>query len=130
MARPSLYDPALADVILDRLSEGESLRAICSTEGMPSRSTVFRWLADDEGFATKYAHAREAQAEVHHEDMDDIEARTLTGELPPQAASVVLANKRWRMEKLKPRVYGNKVEHDHRGKLTLEQLVTGHGSGD
>lgn len=128
MGRPSDYNDALADSILERLADGESLRTICTGETMPHRTTVFRWLAEHDGFATKYAHAREAQAEAHHDDMDEIEARTLSGELHPQAASVVLGNKRWRMEKLKPRVYGAKVEHEHKGRVTLESLVVGEGS--
>ncbi|MBM6705404.1 hypothetical protein H6A60_13115 [Sutterella massiliensis] len=41
--------------------------------------------------------------------MDRLEAATEAGSLPAAAASVILANKRWRMEKLKPKVYGAAV---------------------
>jgi hypothetical protein len=55
MAKPGpapIFNCHLADVILERLSGGESLRAICQTPGMPNRVTVLRWVANDvEGFA-------------------------------------------------------------------------------
>jgi hypothetical protein len=111
MGRLSDYSEAIADAILERLAEGESLRAICEDEGQPNRTTVFRWLSEREDFAARYAYAREAQVESHYDDMDKIEQDVLDGVLPPKAANVVLGNKRWRLEKLKSRVYGAKVEH-------------------
>lgn len=58
--RRSLYTEQLAAEILDRLADGESLRAICRAEGMPSESTVRAWAQDDRppGFAARYAYAR------------------------------------------------------------------------
>lgn len=32
--------------------------------------------------------------------------------------------RKWIAAKLKPKKYGEKVEHEHSGRLTLEQLVT------
>jgi hypothetical protein len=36
--------------ICNRLADGESLRAICSDAGMPSRATIFRWIARHNGY--------------------------------------------------------------------------------
>lgn len=139
MGRPTDFTTALADAICERLADGESLRAICSGEDMPNRATVFRWLAADEAFRDQYAHAREAQAETHADEIvaisDEVEVRTVNGE----GDEVVLAldpvgvarnrlrvdARKWVASKLKPKVYGDKVEHDHKGKITLESLVTG-----
>lgn len=65
MGRPTVFSDQIATVILVRIAEGESLRAICRDEGMPDRSTVFRWLADPErkNFCDQYASAREYQAD-------------------------------------------------------------------
>src|SRR5450830_1331321 len=65
MGRPTIFSQALADQICARLIEGESLRAICLDESMPSLSAVFGWLAKGErqDFAQQYARARELQAE-------------------------------------------------------------------
>jgi hypothetical protein len=61
--RPPLYTKELADSILFRICEGESLRAITREEEMPNFSTVYRWILDDEdGFCNRYASAREIQA--------------------------------------------------------------------
>lgn len=105
----SQYTETVADVICTRLANGESERAICSDEGMPDRETVRRWKAERPEFAAKCAHAREEQAEFHHDEMDRIERGVEDGSIPAQAGSVILSNKRWRMEKLRPKVYGPAV---------------------
>src|SRR5690606_9454335 len=43
--RPSDYNAHIAAEICGRIAEGQSLREICAAEDMPSRTTVFRWLA-------------------------------------------------------------------------------------
>lgn len=113
MARPSKYSQKLADDICEQLADGKSLREICQQKGMPDRKTVERWIDADSGFAAKCARAREEQAEFHHAEMDVIERKVLAGQLDPKAANVVLSNKRWRMEKLKPKVYGQRLALDH-----------------
>jgi len=57
----SKYDPDLADEILRRMSNGEVLAKICPELGI-ARSTFTGWQDTIEGFADRYAHAREAQA--------------------------------------------------------------------
>jgi hypothetical protein len=61
--RPSDYNADIAMTICDRLAEGESLRSICASEGMPDKATVFRWIGRHKGFRDQYAWAREAQAD-------------------------------------------------------------------
>lgn len=67
MPRQSEYTQEVADAICERLSDGESLRAICRDDAMPAQSTVFKWLADNDAFAEQYARTREAQA-IHMAD--------------------------------------------------------------
>lgn len=50
---------ALLDEIVERISKGETLRAICREEGKPSWRSVYDWIAADEIFASRIAHARE-----------------------------------------------------------------------
>lgn len=109
VGRPSKYSQEVAESICARIAAGESLRSICEAAELPHKDTVLQWLADRDDFAAKYARAREAQAEHHHDEMDRLEAAVEGGTLNPQAGSVILANKRWRMEKLKPKVYGHAV---------------------
>lgn len=59
MARPSTYSEEIADVVLDRLGNGESLRKICADNIMPDRSTVMRWCDQDATFRDRYDRARQ-----------------------------------------------------------------------
>src|SRR5690606_532057 len=70
--RPSDYSEALVDAICERIANGESLRSICSDDDMPSKTSVFNWLAKHPEFLTKYARAREVQAEALADEMIDI----------------------------------------------------------
>jgi hypothetical protein len=123
MGRPSDYSEKTAEAICVRLADGQSLRRICLDEGMPDRTTVLRWLASNKDFATRYAQAREDQAEFHHDEMEEIEDEVRRGVLDPKAANVILGNKRWRMEKLKPKAYGQKLEVEHSGRVELADTV-------
>ena len=97
---------AIKTEICERIAGGESMRAVCRDAHMPDRATVLRWLEGDEAFAARCARARELQADALEEDMAEVEQRTLSGEIEPKAASVVLSSKRWRAEKLAPKKYG------------------------
>lgn len=72
MGRPSNFSQETADLICDRLANGQSLRKICCDENMPSASTVFRWLSAQPAFQEQYALAREAQADTLFDEMLDI----------------------------------------------------------
>jgi len=72
-----IYNPEIAEEILVRMSEGESVRTICADPGYPNRRTVIRWkVRDTEGFAKRYAAARRAGAESRIEDATEIAAET------------------------------------------------------
>ena len=70
LGRPSDYNEDIATTICDRLADGESLRAICASAGMPNKATVFRWIGSHEEFREQYQWARQLQA-------DDILGRIL-----------------------------------------------------
>ena len=124
--RPTDYTQELADTICERIADGESLRAICSEDGMPNKSTVFRWLAAHQDFATKYAHARDVQADLLVDEMTDIaddgsndwmERRDDEGENigwrengeALRRSALRISTRQWIAEKLKPKKYGTKV---------------------
>lgn len=109
--------------VLRRLAEGESLRAICASEGMPSKSTVLLWADEDAEFRTKYAQARARQIEGLIDGFADLEEQVLSGEVKPDAAKVVLWSRQWRAEKLKPKVYGQKVETTHELGESVSKVV-------
>lgn len=111
--RPPIFTEELGDEICLRLSNGESLRAICDDAKMPDRATVMRWLADPgrSDFATKYARAREKQIDAFAEDI----AYIADTEPDPARARVRMEARRWLAERTMPKKYGAKVEHGGAG---------------
>jgi hypothetical protein len=129
MARPSKYSQQLADAICELLVDGKSLRTICSTAKMPNRSTVIRWLSENEAFRNHYARARELQADTLAEEILDIADKAVLGErlkkdgkgkvLERQTGDMVERSKlmidarKWYAGKLQPKKYGERVALDH-----------------
>jgi hypothetical protein len=109
--RPSIYSAELADTIIDGITSGLSLRAICRADGMPDRATVFRWLEARPDFAAKYARAREFQAEANAEEIIDI----ADDEDDAQRARVRIDARKWVAAKLLPKRYGDKATVQHEG---------------
>jgi hypothetical protein len=115
VGRPYKFTEEIADRICDALMSGQSLVKICAAKDMPDRVTVIRWMAKDVAFATRCAHAREAQADY----MDDLiidEANKVTPETA-QAAKVKISAYQWRASKLAPKKYGDRVDMNLSGTL-------------
>lgn len=144
MARPTIYSDELADTICERIADGESLRSICDDEGFPSKSTVFAWLADNERFRTKYTHAREAQADALFDEMLDIaddgrndwmERKNADGDSVGwqengealRRSDLRIKTRQWMASKLLPKKYGEKLDLNVDGKLTLTPQISING---
>ena len=130
MARPTIYTAELADLICERLAQGESLVEICRDEHMPGLRTAMRWARENRDFAVEYQLARAAQAEV----MDHLivaAAKDASGD--PHAARVKIDAYKWRASKLAPKRYGDKVQHtagDGEGPIETNITVTFVKAGD
>ena len=118
-----MYNPEIANRICQELIDGYSLRAICAADGMPDKSTVLRWLQNDElpEFRDQYARARELQAETLLDEVLEIAddesndmvdgANGLTGNAVAVSRSRVRIDARkWAMSKLAPKKYGDKLD--------------------
>jgi hypothetical protein len=136
MSRPTKYSDELVAAICERIADGESLRSICEDDDMPSKSTVFAWLSDQEhsGFRTKYAHAREAQADSIFDEMLDIaddgrndwmERQNSDGENigwrengeAMRRSDLRIKTRQWMAAKLQPKKYGEKLDLNVSGSL-------------
>ena len=110
--RPSMYSDALVDKLLGELANGKSLRTVCKKPGMPSVTTVVKWLGDQSkpGFSLQYARAREAQAEVLADEIVEIadEVSATSSEAIAKARLRVDARK-WYASKLAPKRFGDKL---------------------
>ena len=123
--RPSIYTRELADEICARLATGESLRAICRSEGMPAESTVRYWALDDNlGFFAQYHKAREVGYERMAEDIIEMAdnpriARKITersdGSMETVTTDAVdrarlqVETRKWLMSKALPKIYGDRL---------------------
>ncbi len=102
------YTRQIADTICTRMSEGESLRAICRDPGMPSEGTVRGWAVRDvDGFAERYRAARILLMEYWS---DEIVAIADDGQLDPRDRQIRTSVRQWIMSKIAPRRYGDKVQ--------------------
>lgn len=110
--RPPIYGEETRRTILARIADGESLRQICATEGMPNREEVRKWLIRDEVFAGQYARAREEQADSLVEEMLDAARREAVDATDVQNRRLLVDTLKWRAGKLKPKVYGDKAQID------------------
>lgn len=144
--RPSDYNQETASAICVRLSEGESLRAICLDDDMPHRATVFQWLLKHQEFHDQYVRARELQADSMVDEIPDIAddgtndwmekygdngeniGWQVNGE-HIQRSRVRIDARKWVAGKLRPKKYGEKIDHTVGGdpenpiKTTVEIVI-------
>lgn len=126
--RPSSYSEEVAARICEELADGASLRKICSADGMPRKSSVFRWLADpaNESFRIQYAAALEARADTLADEIvdiaddasEDFKSVERDGEMVEafdhehvQRSKLRVDARKWVASKLKPKKYGDRIEH-------------------
>lgn len=124
------YDPAIVDQIIERLSNGEPLREICRSEGMPAWRTVYDWLRANEEFSTRFAQARELGEDAIAQECLDIadnarndwmerqgsksEGWVLNGE-HVQRSKLRIETRLKLLAKWNPKKYGEKVDLNHGG---------------
>jgi hypothetical protein len=122
---PTTYNTHIATVICIRIAEGESLKQILRTEGMPVQSAVYEWLLRHPEFAEKYTRAREEQADtladeiiaIADESPETVEVRDKEGnviDIKIDSGYVGYQKQRiearkWTAMKLKPKKYGDRV---------------------
>lgn len=129
-----MFTPELDDEICTHVACGESMRTICANEAMPSMSTVFKWLRENEEFSQHYARAKEDAADAMAEEIldiaddasndwmivhkkDDSEAWQLNGE-HVQRSRLRVDTRKFLMSKMKPKKYGDKLDVESRSEVT------------
>lgn len=130
MGRPSDLTPEITDTICTRMAEGESLRSICRSEGMPALGTVFRWVANNQLFREQYEAAMAQRTETMFEEILEIADETSSdtiatehGERPNaewiSRSRLRVDARKWMLSKMLPKKYGDKV---------TQELVDGDGA--
>lgn len=133
---PKQHIPA----ILERMIEGESLRSICRSEGMPHISSFLQWVAEDPILEKQYAAAMQLRADVYFEQMLDIADTPLEGEKTKtidgpdgQKIETTIGDmidhrklqvdaRKWALVRMNPKKYGDKVDLNHGGRVKVVSL--------
>jgi len=126
IGRPTIFTKLLGDIICTRIAEGESLREIIKSEGMPDRTVVYDWLLKDPDFANRYARARDEQADTLADEIIAIadEQPEIIVVKDKKTGAVIehkldgaflqwqknrIDARKWTAMKLKPKKYGDKL---------------------
>src|SRR6478672_7505327 len=93
IGRPTKYSDEIAEEICTRIANGESLLHITRDDDrMPERTNVHRWLLRHDDFRNKYEIAKEQQADVFADEMDEI-ARD--GSIDVNRARLIIDTRKW-----------------------------------
>lgn len=103
----------ILEKVCEGLLNGNSLRKICLEEGMPNKSTVLRWLNEEDEFATTIARARDLQADSLFDDMTEIVNEMINGNIDATTAKTAIWSKQWQASKLKPKKYGDRILNEN-----------------
>lgn len=136
-APKTLYTKELAETICERLAAGESLISICRDPNMPSDWTVRKWALDGvDGFDLAYARARDLGYDRVGDELialaDETRIGTITTVKPNgvetktadmvERARLQIETRKWVLERMLPKKYGNKVQTEHSGGLRIETI--------
>jgi hypothetical protein len=129
VGRPRVLTQALKTEICERIAEGETLREICRSEHIPSRSVIHKELLDDQSFADQYARARELQLDMMEDELLEIAddasndwmerhdkegnsiGCVINGE-HIQRSRARIDTRKWIMSKRAPKKYGERVTQE------------------
>ncbi len=101
---------------------GESVVKICTDESMPARSTLHKWLSENDEFSDRYAQSLQHRTHLKAEERHDIISRAMNKleDLPENVNGNVFASLikeqvraiEWDAERLAAKKYKPKDEQD------------------
>jgi hypothetical protein len=137
--RPTIFTAELGTKICERIADGKSVRSIVHDETMPSSSTIFRWLLDEDKkeFWEQYAKARDIQAELMFEELLEIADSSVNDYMEReyesggtqqvinheaiQRSRLRVDTRKWYLSKVRPKKFGDKLDMTSGGdKLVIQ----------
>jgi len=129
VGRPSTYNETLANKICEYRASGLSIRKIAEKPGMPGTYTIMRWRGAYPEFAQRYESAWKQAIESDMDSLVDLadEANSKNH----NAVRLRVDTRKWVASKILHNLYGDRIEHDVSGRVTLvmEQLAKPKGAG-
>jgi hypothetical protein len=107
-ARHTPMTDSVFDILLERLTQGESLIKICRESGMPNWNAIWRYMARNPQAQERYAVARAAQAHIIAQEALD---EAIKGSGDPARDRLAFDARRWYASKVAPRSFGDRVDH-------------------
>jgi hypothetical protein len=104
--------------ILEAISDGQSLRAICREMGI-HHGKASGLLHSTPELEAQYVRAKRDRAEVYAEHVLTAAQAALTGKIKPDAARVAIDAFKWAAGKMDPKRYGDKIQTEHSGGITI-----------
>ena len=113
------FDPIMAQDICEALIEGDlGLYALlASRPDLPAWATVNRWMDQNAPFHEAITRARELRLERMADSLTELasEARHAASSHEVQAVKLEVDTRKWVLSKLRPEVYGDKLDLTSRG---------------
>ena len=111
------------EYVCQEIEKGKALRNVLKDENMPSTSTFYQWLDNDEVKAKQYARATEVRADIIFDDILAI-ADENTNDTSINENGIEVVNndviqrsrlridaRKWVLSKLNPKKFGDKTIH-------------------
>jgi hypothetical protein len=124
MGRRTTATPQAKQAILDRLSEGEPLAAICRDKTLPSVRVVSDWKAADETFASGFARARDIGHDAIATRLRDTARGAGESSGDVQRDKLIIETDLKLLAKWDKR-YGDRTQHDVNLNVTLGAALDG-----
>jgi hypothetical protein len=120
------FSQEIFDKVCEQLSEGLSLRTVCSVPEMPSARAIYKWLRLKPELVQQYARAKEDSSDALIEDMLDIaddgsndlmtiqkgnEEYEVENKEVTNRSKLRVDTRKWIASKLKPKKYGDVVHN-------------------
>lgn len=125
-----VWTPEVADELMLRVAEGQSVYSICNDEHMPHRVTAYEHIGKDSALATRYQAALHTRADKLMEQV--VEESRILKERAAHGASteevkahqVYINSLQWTAAKLNPAKYGDRAQVDLNASLNVNLTST------
>lgn len=126
--RATVFNQKIANEILARIANGQSVRLICEKAPSPTRTTFYKWIRENEQFRKDYEQAIELRSDhIAEEILQIADDRTddYVQELGDNGLPVFIQNnvkvqrdrlridsRKWLLAKMSPKKYGDHLKVD------------------
>ena len=109
------------DTLLTELKTGKPLRQACESADIQEPSRVLELVNSDDEFAAQYTRSRELGYLLL---ADDLQSVSDNDSIEPNSRRIMVDTRKWMLSKMLPKIYGDRLNLEHSGKVQTEQALT------